>query len=115
MIAGAVALVAVTVPVYPAARLRVHAAARRGRAPLHADHAARHLGRPRRSACCRRRTSILTQLPEVERVFGKAGRAETSTDPAPLSMMETTVVLKPQVRVAHGDHAGTRDWAPDVD
>jgi copper/silver efflux system protein len=33
---------------------------------------------------------------EVERVFGKAGRAETSTDPAPFSMMETVVVLKPE-------------------
>ncbi|MBI4350142.1 MAG: efflux RND transporter permease subunit [Elusimicrobia bacterium] len=38
---------------------------------------------------------ILKSIPEVERVFGKAGRAETSTDPAPFSMMETTVVLKP--------------------
>jgi copper/silver efflux system protein len=42
---------------------------------------------------------ILASLPEVERVFGKAGRAETATDPAPFSMMETTVVLKPE-----------RDW-----
>ena len=39
---------------------------------------------------------ILRSFPEVESVFGKAGRAETSTDPAPLSMMETTVVLKPE-------------------
>jgi Cu(I)/Ag(I) efflux system membrane protein CusA/SilA len=39
---------------------------------------------------------ILKTLPEVERVFGKAGRAETSTDPAPFSMMETVVVLKPE-------------------
>ena len=39
---------------------------------------------------------VLKDTPEVERVFGKAGRAETSTDPAPFSMMETTVVLKPQ-------------------
>jgi Cu(I)/Ag(I) efflux system membrane protein CusA/SilA len=39
---------------------------------------------------------ILKSFPEVERVFGKAGRAETSTDPAPFSMMETTVILKPQ-------------------
>ena len=38
---------------------------------------------------------ILRSFPEVERVLGKAGRAETSTDPAPFSMMETTVVLKP--------------------
>ncbi|TAL36705.1 MAG: efflux RND transporter permease subunit [Spirochaetes bacterium] len=37
---------------------------------------------------------ILKSFPEVESVFGKAGRAETSTDPAPFSMMETTVVLK---------------------
>ncbi len=39
---------------------------------------------------------ILMQFPEVERVLGKAGRAETSTDPAPLSMLETVVLLKPQ-------------------
>ncbi|MBE3072535.1 MAG: efflux RND transporter permease subunit, partial [Acidobacteria bacterium] len=39
---------------------------------------------------------VLRSFPEVERVFGKAGRAETSTDPAPFSMMETTVVLKPE-------------------
>ncbi|OGR91382.1 MAG: cation transporter [Elusimicrobia bacterium RBG_16_66_12] len=38
---------------------------------------------------------VLKGFPEVERVFGKAGRAETSTDPAPFSMMETTVLLKP--------------------
>jgi Cu(I)/Ag(I) efflux system membrane protein CusA/SilA len=37
---------------------------------------------------------VLKSFPEVERVFGKAGRAETSTDPAPFSMMETTVILK---------------------
>ncbi len=39
---------------------------------------------------------VLKSFPEVERVFGKAGRAETSTDPAPLSMIETTIVLKPE-------------------
>jgi len=38
---------------------------------------------------------ILKASPEVERVFGKAGRAETATDSAPFSMMETVVVLKP--------------------
>src|SRR5437763_7471612 len=38
---------------------------------------------------------ILRQIPEVERVFGKAGQAETPTDPAPLSMFETVVLLKP--------------------
>lgn len=39
---------------------------------------------------------IIRAFPEVETVLGKAGRAETSTDPAPLSMMETVVVLKPR-------------------
>jgi Cu(I)/Ag(I) efflux system membrane protein CusA/SilA len=39
---------------------------------------------------------IIKGFPEVDRVLGKAGRAETSTDPAPLSMMETVVVLKPK-------------------
>ena len=39
---------------------------------------------------------VLRSFPEVERVFGKAGRANTPTDPAPLSMVETTVLLKPE-------------------
>jgi Cu(I)/Ag(I) efflux system membrane protein CusA/SilA len=38
----------------------------------------------------------LARIPEVVSVFGKAGRAESPTDPAPLSMFETTVVLKPK-------------------
>ncbi len=38
---------------------------------------------------------ILKSFPEVESVFGKAGRIESSTDPAPFSMMETVVTLKP--------------------
>jgi Cu(I)/Ag(I) efflux system membrane protein CusA/SilA len=48
------------------------------------------------AALLQKQDAILRQVPEVERVFGKAGRADTATDPAPLSMMETTVVLKPQ-------------------
>ena len=43
-----------------------------------------------------RQDQLLKTFPEVERVFGKAGRAETATDPAPFSMMETVVVLKPE-------------------
>lgn len=39
---------------------------------------------------------IIRTFPEVEYVFGKAGRAETATDPAPLSMIETTIRLKPR-------------------
>jgi len=39
---------------------------------------------------------IIASFPEVESVFGKIGRAETATDPAPLSMIETIVILKPK-------------------
>ncbi len=38
----------------------------------------------------------LKQIPEVETVFGKIGRAKTATDPAPLSMVETVITLKPE-------------------
>jgi Cu(I)/Ag(I) efflux system membrane protein CusA/SilA len=39
---------------------------------------------------------LLKTFPEVERVYGKMGRAETATDPAPFSMAETVVMLKPE-------------------
>jgi Cu(I)/Ag(I) efflux system membrane protein CusA/SilA len=41
------------------------------------------------------RDKIIKGFPEVQTVFGKIGRSETSTDPAPLSMVETNIVLKP--------------------
>jgi len=55
---------------------------------------------------------LLMQFPEVERVFGKAGRANTSTDPAPFTMMETTVLLRPesQWREVPRWYSG---WAPE--
>ena len=46
----------------------------------------------------------LKSFPEVLSVFGKMGRAETATDPAPIGMVETVVVLKPRV-----------DWRPGLD
>src|SRR6202043_2407330 len=46
---------------------------------------------------------IIRQFPEVESVFGKAGRAETSTDPAPLSMVETVIGLKPRSEWRKGE------------
>ncbi|HEY0941962.1 MAG TPA: CusA/CzcA family heavy metal efflux RND transporter [Steroidobacter sp.] len=39
---------------------------------------------------------LIKSVPEVQTVFGKAGRAETATDPAPLEMFETTIQLKPR-------------------
>ena len=47
---------------------------------------------------------ILMTIPEVSQVFGKAGRAETPTDPAPLEMFETVVNLKPE-----------KEWRKDMD
>jgi len=46
---------------------------------------------------------IIKSFPEVQSVFGKAGRAETSTDPAPLEMFETVIALKPK-----------EEWRPGV-
>ncbi len=54
---------------------------------------------------------ILATFPEVETIFGKSGRAETSTDPAPLSMMETTVQLKPKEEWRE-KHRWYSSWAP---
>ncbi|MDF1552610.1 MAG: efflux RND transporter permease subunit [Deferrisomatales bacterium] len=54
---------------------------------------------------------LLKGFPEVERVFGKAGRADTSTDPAPFSMMETTVILKPESEW-RGKDRWYSTWAP---
>jgi Cu(I)/Ag(I) efflux system membrane protein CusA/SilA len=39
---------------------------------------------------------IIAAFPEVHHTFGKIGRAETATDPAPLSMIETTITLRPE-------------------
>ena len=55
---------------------------------------------------------MIKSFPEVERVFGKAGRAETSTDPAPFSMMETTVLLKPQSEWRHKEQWYS-SWSPE--
>lgn len=45
---------------------------------------------------------IIKTLPEVDTVFGKVGRAETATDPAPLTMIETTITLKPKSQWREG-------------
>ena len=60
---------------------------------------------------------IIRQFPEVASVLGKAGRAETATDPAPLSMLETVVILKPHTAWRHVDtwySSWAPEWAKDV-
>jgi Cu(I)/Ag(I) efflux system membrane protein CusA/SilA len=55
---------------------------------------------------------MIRQFPEVEHVMGKAGRAETATDPAPLSMLETVVALKPKAQWRHVP-TWYSAWAPE--
>jgi copper/silver efflux system protein len=55
---------------------------------------------------------ILKQFPEVDSVLGKAGRAETATDPAPLSMLETLITLKPHAQWRHVD-TWYSSWTPE--
>ena len=57
--------------------------------------------------------AIIKQLPEVERVMGKAGRAETATDPAPLTMLETFITFKPRDQWRPG--LTTRDLIQELD
>jgi Cu(I)/Ag(I) efflux system membrane protein CusA/SilA len=55
--------------------------------------------------------TILKAFPEVDHVLGKTGRADTATDPAPLSMLETVVVLKPHSEWRRA-HVWYSSWAP---
>ncbi|MGR9088654.1 MAG: efflux RND transporter permease subunit, partial [Gammaproteobacteria bacterium] len=57
---------------------------------------------------------ILKTFPEVQHVFGKVGRADTATDPAPLSMVETTVRLKPKNQWPNPDKT-TRQLMAEMD
>jgi Cu(I)/Ag(I) efflux system membrane protein CusA/SilA len=55
---------------------------------------------------------VIRSFPEVDRVLGKAGRAETATDPAPLSMLETVIVLKPRAEWPRID-TWYSSWSPE--
>jgi len=55
---------------------------------------------------------LIGEVPEVLRVFGKAGRADTATDPAPLNMMETVIMLKPESEWRENPRWYSR-WAPE--
>ncbi len=99
VIAGAVALMAVTVPVVKLLGSEFMPPLNEGTllymptsVPGMSDATARDV--------LQRMDQVLKQFPEVERVFGKAGRFDSPTDPAPLSMFETVVELKP----------GIKDW-----
>ena len=95
VIAGAVALVAATVPVYLKLGSEFMPPLDEG-ALLFMPSTLPGISVAEAGKLLRLQDRILMRFPEVESVLGKAGRAVTSTDPAPFSMMETVIVLKPE-------------------
>jgi Cu(I)/Ag(I) efflux system membrane protein CusA/SilA len=95
VIAGAVALVVATVPVYQRLGSEFMPPLDEGTL-LYMPSTLPGISVTEAQRLLQVQDRIIRGFPEVERVLGKAGRAETSTDPAPLSMMETTIVLKPR-------------------
>ena len=74
---------------------RVHAAAGRREHPRHAGDGAAGVGH-RGGRRLKARDAVLRGFPEVEMIVGKAGRADTPTDPSPLEMVETVITLRPK-------------------
>jgi Cu(I)/Ag(I) efflux system membrane protein CusA/SilA len=95
IIAGALALVAVTVPVYLRLGSEFMPPLDEG-SLLFMPTTLPGISVAEAQRLMQAQDRILMRFPEVERVLGKAGRAETSTDPAPFSMMETVISLKPK-------------------
>jgi Cu(I)/Ag(I) efflux system membrane protein CusA/SilA len=110
VIAGAVALVALTVPVYRQLGSEFMPPLDEG-SLLYMPSTLPGLSIGEAQRLLQIQDRIIRRFPEVERVLGKAGRAETSTDPAPLSMFETVITLKPQSQWRKRDTWYT-SWAP---
>jgi copper/silver efflux system protein len=111
VLAAAVALVYVTVPVYKKLGSEFMPPLDEG-VLLYMPTTIPGISQTEAQKILQLQSRILTRFPEVEQVFGKAGRAETSTDPAPLSMAETLVTLKPDSQWRKVDTWYSR-WAPD--
>jgi Cu(I)/Ag(I) efflux system membrane protein CusA/SilA len=101
VIAGALALVAATVPVYRKLGHEFMPPLDEG-SLLYMPSTLPGLSIADAERLLQIQDRIILQFPEVERVLGKAGRAETATDPAPLSMFETVITLKPRAQWRKG-------------
>jgi Cu(I)/Ag(I) efflux system membrane protein CusA/SilA len=97
VIAGALALVALTIPVYQKLGSEFMPPLDEG-ALLFMPSTLPGISITEAQKLLQLQDRILMRFPEVEHVMGKAGRAESPTDPAPLSMMETIVLLKPKAQ-----------------
>ena len=110
VIAGALALVAGTVPIYQRLGSEFMPPLDEG-SLLYMPSTLPGISVTEAQRLLQAQDRIIKKFPEVERVLGKAGRADTSTDPAPLSMMETVITLKPRDQWRHVDTWYT-GWAP---
>lgn len=95
VIAGAVAMVVVTIPIYQRLGSEFMPPLEEGTL-LYMPSTLPGISVAEAQKLMQTQNRIIKKFPEVLTVLGKSGRAETSTDPAPFSMMETTIVLKPQ-------------------
>jgi Cu(I)/Ag(I) efflux system membrane protein CusA/SilA len=110
VIVGAMAVVAITIPVYEKLGSEFMPPLDEG-ALLFMPTTVPGMSETQAQKLLTAQDAVLKRFPEVESVLGKAGRAETSTDPAPLSMFETVVILKPQDQWRKTD-TWYSDWAP---
>jgi Cu(I)/Ag(I) efflux system membrane protein CusA/SilA len=110
VIAGAVALVVVTVPVFERLGSEFMPPLDEG-SLLYMPSTLPGISVTQAQQLMQVQDRIIKRFPEVSTVLGKAGRAETSTDPAPLSMMETVIVLKPEAEWRKVD-TWYSSWAP---
>jgi Cu(I)/Ag(I) efflux system membrane protein CusA/SilA len=111
VIAAAVLLVAVTIPVFQKLGSEFMPPLEEG-SILYMPSTAPGISLTEAQRVLQMTDRVLKQFPEVDRVFGKAGRAETATDPAPVSMLETVIILKPQSEWRKVD-TWYSSWAPE--
>jgi Cu(I)/Ag(I) efflux system membrane protein CusA/SilA len=110
VIAGAVALVAITFPVFERLGSEFMPPLDEG-SLLYMPSTLPGISITQAQQLMQVQDRIIKRFPEVSTVLGKAGRAETSTDPAPFSMMETVIVLKPETEWRKVD-TWYSSWAP---
>jgi Cu(I)/Ag(I) efflux system membrane protein CusA/SilA len=111
VLAGAIAMVAITVPVFLKLGSEFMPPLDEGTL-LYMPSTLPGISVAQAQSLMQAQDRIIRQFPEVDTVLGKAGRAETSTDPAPLSMVETVITLKPQSEWRKVDrwYAGGPEW-----
>jgi Cu(I)/Ag(I) efflux system membrane protein CusA/SilA len=111
VIAGAVALVMVSIPVFTRLGSEFMPPLDEG-SILYMPSTAPGISATEAQRLLQVTDSVIKRFPEVDRVLGKAGRAETATDPAPLSMLETVITLKPRAQWRRVD-TWYSSWAPE--